>query len=82
MAKTVVEYNLPINSEEECERINKMFKKVYGVKFTPLITTEEHLDILVNKLLDGIDKVGDEGGWYLGDGIKVRIELEYDPEDK
>lgn len=82
MDKTVIEYYIAIQGKEDCERQNKMCKEMFGDDFTPIKPTEEHIDILFEKLNETIEKVGDEGGWYVGDGIKVRIELEYDPENK
>lgn len=73
--KEVIEYDIPINNKEDCERINKSL----GTNFRP---TEEHINELIEKLCNAIEKVGDAGGWYIGDGIKVKIELEYDPENK
>jgi hypothetical protein len=82
MEKTVIEYDLPIQSEEQCEKHNKMCREMFGEQFTPIKPTEEHIEILINQLYKTIEKVGDEGGWYVGDGIRVKIELEYEPEDK
>lgn len=76
MEKTVIEYDIPVNPDKE--EIDKK-NKDWGTSFR---TTEEHIDELMMKLCEGIEKVGDEGGWYVGDGIKVKIELEYDPENK
>lgn len=80
--KTIIEYDLPIQGKERCEEHNKMCREMYGDKFTPVKPTEEHIDILFDKIYKAIEKVGDAGGWYLGDGVKVKIELEYEPEDK
>lgn len=46
------------------------------------MTTENHINELFDMLYSAIEKVGDEGVWYIGDGIKVKIELGYDPENK
>jgi hypothetical protein len=83
MKKTIIEYDLPIQSEEQCEEHNQMCERTFGAdRFTPIKPTEVHIEILINQLYEAIEKVGDEGGWYLGDGIKVKIEIEYEPEDK
>jgi len=82
MEKVVIEYDIPIQSEEQVEEHNKRCKEMFGSQFTPLKSTEEHIDILFEKFYDAIHKVGDDGGWYVGDGISVKIELEYDPENK
>jgi hypothetical protein len=73
--KEVIEYDIPINDKEKCEEINKSL----GTKFRG---TEEHIEELFTLFQDAIERVGDKGGWYIGDGIKVKIELEYDPENK
>jgi hypothetical protein len=81
--KTVIEYNLPIQSEEQCKKHNKMCREMFGENnFTVAKPTEEHIELLINQLYETIEKVGDDGGWYTGDSIKVKIELEYEPEDK
>lgn len=80
--KNIIKYDIPIQGKEHCEKYNKMNKKMFGDSFTPAKTTGEHIEILLDKLSKEIGKVGDEGGWYIGDGIKVSIEIEYDPEDK
>lgn len=82
MDKTIIEYNIPIQGEEDCKKQNEICKEMFGEYFTPIIPTEEHMDILFEKIQEAIENVGNEGGWYIGDGIKVKIELEYEPEDK
>lgn len=80
--KKVIVYDIPIQSDEHVEEWNKKCEEVYGDKHIPYKSTDEHTDILIGKLYDAIEKVGEEGGWYVGDGIRVKIELEYEPEDK
>jgi hypothetical protein len=83
MEKVVVEYNIPIQGEEDCEKQNKMCAEMFGKdQYAPIQPTEDHIGILFEKLQDAIEKVGDDGGWYVSDRIKVRIELEYHPENK
>ena len=82
MAKTVIEYYIPIQSKETVDRFNKMYEEMSTNDFEPYKSTEEHIDILIDKFLEAISKVGDTGGWYWGDDIKVKIELEYEPENK
>jgi len=82
MTKNIIEYDIPVQDEEQVEEHNKMCREMFGEQFTPLKSTEAHMDILFEKLEDAINKVGDEGGWYVGDGIKVKVEIEYDPENK
>ncbi|QPK90828.1 hypothetical protein IEN91_05065 [Bacillus velezensis] len=80
--KKIIRYDIPIQGEEDCEGHNKKCRDMFGDNFTPFKSTDEHLDILFKKFQEGIQRVGDEGGWYLGDGIKVNIEIEYEPENK
>lgn len=82
MDKTVIEYYIPIQSAEYVEEVNKKYKEMFGDNVKQYKSTEEHIDILVDKFLEAITKVGDTGGWYIGDDIKVKIELEYRPENK
>jgi hypothetical protein len=70
-----IEYIVPINNNEEVKKYNEKFPGSYK-------TTVEHLDELMDKLYNGIRKVGDENGWYKGDVFKVSITIEYLPEDK
>ncbi|AYP68153.1 hypothetical protein PQE75_gp021 [Bacillus phage vB_BcoS-136] len=82
MKKMVIDYDIPIQGKEQCDEHNKMCEEMFGSKFTMIKPTEDHIDDLIQKLYEAIEKVGDDGGWYLGDGIRVKIELEYKPEDK
>lgn len=83
MEKVVIGYNIPIQGEEQCKRYNKMCKELHGAgNFETADTTEVHIETLLDQLYDAIDKIGSEGGWYVGDSIKVNIEIEYEPEDK
>lgn len=82
MNKTTVEYFIPIQSAEYVAEINARYKEVFGNVTLQYKSTDEHVDILIDKLLDAISEVGDAGGWYRHDGIEVKIEVEYVPEDK
>lgn len=83
MEKRIIEYDIPIQDKEQCDEHNEKMRKEYPDQdVTQLKSTEEHMLILFEKLRDTLYEVGDEGGWYIGDGIKVKIEMEYDPEDK
>lgn len=72
---------IPIQDEESVKRHNDMCADIYD-KYTPLKSTGEHLDELVDKLFDEFDEVADKGGWYQGDAVKISIKIEYEPEDK
>lgn len=85
MKKTIVEYNIPIQDKKHIDDYYQICKKLLGENFEPTekyLTTDEHIDILIDKLCEAIEKLGEENGWYIGDDIKVRIELEYEPESK
>lgn len=83
MEKSVVEYSIPIQDKDMCDRHNKMFKEAHGDKFTtPVRPTEDHIILLFKSINEVIEKVGDKGGWYVGDDIRVKVEIEYSPEDK
>jgi hypothetical protein len=82
MDKTTVEYFIPIQSAEYVAEVNARYKETFGDDALQYKSTDEHVDILIDKLLDAVSEVGDAGGWYRHDGIKVKIEVEYVPEDK
>ena len=85
MDKTIIKYNIPIQDKKHIDDYYQMCKKLLGENFEPTekyLTTDEHIDILIDKLCEAIEKLGEENGWYIGDDIKVRIELEYKPESK
>lgn len=85
MDKTIIEYNIPIQDKNHIDKYYEMCKKLMGDDFEPpekYLTTQEHIDVLFDKLFEAITKLGDENGWYIGDGIKVKIELEYESENK
>ena len=82
MNKTTVEYFIPIQSAEYVAEVNARHKEVFGNDNLQYKSTDEHIDILIDKLLEAIGQVGDAGGWYRHDEIRVKIEAEYVPEDK
>ena len=82
MNKTIVEYLIPLQSAEYVAEVNARNKEVFGDVTLQYKSTDEHIDILIDKLLDAIGEVGDAGGWYRHDGIRVKIEVEYEPENK
>jgi hypothetical protein len=85
MDKTIIEYNIPIQDKNHIDKYYEMCKKLLGDDFElpeKYLTTQEHIDVLFDKLFEAITKLGDKNGWYIGDGIKVKIELEYKPESK
>ena len=85
MNKTIIDYIIPIQDKKYINDVLSVCKKLLGEDFEPTekyLTTDEHIDILIDKLCEAIDSLGSENGWYIGDDIKVRIELEYEPEDK
>ena len=82
MDKTTVEYFIPIQSAEYVAEVNARYKEAFGNDNLQYKSTDEHIDILIDKLLEAIGQVGDAGGWYRHDGIEVKIEVKYVPEDK
>ena len=85
MKKKIIEYNIPIQDRKHIDDFYKMCKKVSGEDFEPTekyLTTDEHIEVLVDKLYKEIENIGEENGFYIGDDIKVRIELEYKSESK
>ena len=85
MDKAIIEYNIPIQDKKHIDDFYKTCKKILGEDFEfpeKYLTTDEHVDVLIDQLRANIEKLGEENGWYIGDGIKVKIELEYKPESK
>ena len=85
MNTKIIEYNIPIQDKKHIDDYYQMCKKFLGKDFEPTekyLTTKEHVEILVDKLYEAIENLGEENGWYIGDDIKVKIELEYKPESK
>ena len=81
--KKVIEYNVPIQDQKDCDEQNALLKKLsHDGDYTPLESTKTHIENVATQLIEGIYDVIEAGGAYLGDGVKVRIELEYDPENK
>lgn len=73
---TVLEYVIPLNPDTK--RLEK-YNKEYGTDYK---STVEHVNILIDKIYDAIEQVGNEGGWYIGDTIRAKVQLHYEPEDK
>jgi len=81
--KKVIEYNIPIQSQKDCDNYNKMLKEMsHDGHYTPIKSTKAHIEMLTTQFIEGIYDVIEAGGAYLSDGVKVKIEIEYDPEDK
>jgi len=81
MDKIIIEYDIPIQDQKHVDEWNEKYSKWYD-NHESFKTTEEYVDILIDKFLDAISMVGDDGGWFINDEIQVKIELEYVPEDK
>lgn len=75
MDKQTLDYVIPIQDEEKMEEINKSL----GTNFK---STEWHIDDLINKIYGMIEDTLNEGGSYIGDFVTVKIEMQYNPEDK
>ena len=83
MEKVCINYCIPMQSKEIVEKSNKAYEEMFGYKpDEPYKSTDEHIKILLDKILEAIGQVGDAGGWYWGDAINVKIEVEYEPESK
>lgn len=68
-------FNIPIQSKSKCEEFNKE----YGTEYK---STDEHLDNMIEEIYNMLEKVGDMGGFYLGDSYEIEIKVKYCPEDK
>ena len=75
MAKRTLEFDLPVYEDERVKEVNKNL----GTEFK---TFDEAIKDMVVSIYNEVHNVGNEGGWYIGDGIKVKVEIEYEPEDK
>jgi len=81
--KKIINYDIPMQAQEDCDKYNKMLKEMsHDGQFTPIKSTEDHIEIIVTQFIEAIWDVAEAGGAYLGDGVKVKIEIEYDPENK
>ena len=45
-------------------------------------TSGEVFEAVVDELLSMVEAVGDEGGWYINDSIKIEVKVTYEPENK
>ena len=45
-------------------------------------TSVEHLENMQDELIDIMAKEWEDGGSYIGDRLKITINVEYEPEDK
>ena len=75
MFKIIKEYNLPINDEKIVKQYNKEFD-------TEFKSFEQHVEKTLDNILDTIMKLGEDNGFYLNDTIKLKVEFEYQPEEK
>lgn len=83
MAKVKLEYDIPIQDRESCDHYNKLLKELsHDGNFEPIVPTEDHIENLLVKIYTAIERVGRQGGWYTSDSIKVKVEIEYEPENK
>lgn len=84
MEKKVIEYNIPIQDKKYIDDFYKIHKEITGglEPTEKYFATGEHIDTLTDKFVDTIIEVGNDGGWYTGDYIEVKVEIEYKPECK
>jgi hypothetical protein len=76
LLKKTLEFDIPVNDDEQVEKYNKL----YGVG--SFITTEEAIHKMLYDIYCSVVDVMNEGGNFIGDGVKVKVDLEYDPENK
>lgn len=62
-------FNIHLLSDEDAKKLN-----------TP--TSSEVFEGVVDELLAMVEAVGDEGGWYTNDSIKIEVKVTYEPENK
>lgn len=82
MDNKTIEYYIPITTQKRVDEYNKNMFGTFGEDFIPALTAEDHMDILIDKLFTAVEEIWEDGGGYYGDDIKVKIELEYQPESK
>ncbi|PJZ18734.1 hypothetical protein CEW46_26945 [Bacillus cereus] len=73
--KFELEYDVPIQSNEDIEKYNREL----GTNFKSM---EDHVLEMLVKVNDLVYDCAEQGGNYIGDGVKVKVVVEYDPEDK
>ncbi|ATF13587.1 hypothetical protein A616_16855 [Brevibacillus brevis X23] len=70
-----LEYTIAIQAPEMVEATNEE----YGSDFKD---TNWHLLNVLNQVRELIRECGDNGGWYVYDSIRVKVDVEYIPESK
>ena len=75
MSGEMIEIIIPINNKKDCDRINKNWGTNYK-------STEEHIEDFYETIYEKLMECGDNGGWFIGDYIRVKISMEYELEDK
>lgn len=72
--KKELKYSIGFEDQEDCNRLNKE-----GFNFKPY--DEQVLDMCV-EISEAIHEVAEAGGFFLYDGVKVKISIEYEEENK
>lgn len=69
-------YFMPINRNEDIKRYNEHHgKQVFK-------TTGEHLEEIMDNIVDLIVACALEGGNYVDDSIEIKVSVKYKPEEK
>lgn len=72
--KKELKFNIGFEDQEDCDRLNKE-----GFNFKPY---EEQITDMCHKIIDGVYEVAEAGGFFMYDGVKVKVTLEYEEENK
>ena len=75
MQKLEKSFVIPINKKEDCDRLNATLGTNYK-------STDEHIEMFIEEVCNMLANCGNEGGWYVGDCINVKLSMEYECEDK
>lgn len=74
-------YKVPCQPDTNIKGYNEAMLTAFP-DFPPVKTTEEHIEELKQKLVDSIYATGETNEWKFGDGVKITVNIEYEPENK
>lgn len=75
--KQELEFSIGFEDQDDCDKVNHLMDE--DKKFIPY---EEQVMKMCHDLIDAVDAVGKAGGSFLYDGVKVKITVEYEEENK
>lgn len=75
--KQELEFSIGFEDQADCDKVNHLMKE--DTKFIPY---EEQVIKMCHKLIDAVHEVGEAGGLFMYDGVKVKITVEYEEENK